>query len=65
LADAMCGSVYNSISHTPRFQNQEIEIHTWKSATQHNARKEKEDGVIYAPKPTKEIEEYLANMNLL
>lgn len=34
LADAMCGSVYNSISHTSRNTNQEISIHSWKSLSQ-------------------------------
>jgi hypothetical protein len=32
LADAMCGAVYNAISHTPRNRDQEIEVHTWASA---------------------------------
>jgi hypothetical protein len=29
LADAMCGSVYNSISNTERDRVKEINIHTW------------------------------------
>lgn len=29
LADAMCGSVYNSIAHTQRERIKEIDIHTW------------------------------------
>ena len=64
LADAMCGSVYNAISHTPRLINQEIEVHTWKSASRASMEKEKLDNVIYPPAP-KDVEEYLMNMNML
>jgi hypothetical protein len=64
LADAMCGSVYNSISHTPRVRNQVIEIHTWKSATRATEELEK-NNVISAPKPPKDVEEFLAGLDLL
>ena len=33
LADAVCGAVFGSISHTSRDSNLEIEIHTWSSAS--------------------------------
>ena len=33
LADAVCGAVFNAISHTSKDNNLEIEIHTWSSAT--------------------------------
>ena len=29
LADAVCGSVYNAMAHTPKELNREIEIHTY------------------------------------
>lgn len=62
LADAMCGSVYNSISHTKRETNKEISIHTWKSLTKEN----KEDlSVINVPKPSKEIQDYLSNFGMV
>ena len=32
LADAVCGAVFNAISHTPKEQNLEIEVHTWSSS---------------------------------
>jgi hypothetical protein len=65
LADAMCGSVYNSISHTPRVRNQEIEIHTWKSSTRSQEKEMLERSVIMAPKAPKDIEDYLANIDIL
>ena len=33
LADAVCGAVFGSISHTSRDSNIEIEVHTWASAS--------------------------------
>jgi len=30
LADAVCGSIFGAISHTPRDQNLEVEVHTFK-----------------------------------
>jgi hypothetical protein len=33
LADAVCGAVFQAISHTSKDSNLEIEVHTWSSAT--------------------------------
>jgi len=60
LADAMCGAVYNAISHTPRNRNQEIEIHDWKSISRSNEQKQK-DIISAPPKPTQDISEYLSS----
>jgi len=62
LADAMCGSVYNSISHTRRDNNKEVDIHTWKSVTKEH---EQNENIINVPKPTKEIEQFLAGMGII
>ena len=62
LADAMCGAVYNAISHTPRNRNQEIEIHDWKSISRSNEQKQKD--VITPPTPTKDISEYLSSFGI-
>ena len=62
LADAMCGAVYNAISHTPRNRNQEIEIHDWKSISRSNEQKQKD--VVTPPKPTKDISEYLSSFGI-
>jgi phage terminase large subunit-like protein len=64
LADAMCGSVYNSISHTARAKNKEIEIHTWKSSTKAQEQRERENNIIVPPAP-KEIEDYLENIGII
>ena len=63
LADAMCGSVYNAISHSKRESFGEIEIHTWSSFKSDRnqelvAEKEK-------PEMTPEIKEYLASYRLI
>lgn len=65
LADAMCGAVYDAISHTPRNTNQEISIHSWKSLNKDHEKKEKAQGLIEPPKPTEEIREYLTNLGLM
>jgi hypothetical protein len=62
LADAMCGSVYNSISHTRRDNNKEVDIHTWKSVTKEH---EQNENIINVPKPTKEVEQFLAGMGII
>lgn len=63
LADAMCGSVYNAISHSKRESFGEIEIHTWSSFKSDRnqelvAEKEK-------PEMTPEIKDYLASYRLI
>ncbi len=66
LADAMCGSVYNSISHTRRERSQSIEIHTWSSAArQERKEQEKIKNLIEAPKAPKDVEDFLAGLDML
>jgi phage terminase large subunit-like protein len=62
LADAMCGSVYNSIANTRREKVQEIEVHTWK--TTKNDR-EFDNDLLVKPEITPEVEEYLASYRLI
>jgi hypothetical protein len=64
LADAMCGSVYNAISHTRRNINKEIEVHTWKSATK-AAEQERINNLITPPKAPEEVKDYLVSMGIL
>jgi len=63
LSDAMCGSVFNAISLTPRDVMQEIDIHTWAQAP------EEEEVVVHKPvehpEMTKDAEEYLLNFGLI
>jgi hypothetical protein len=63
LADAMCGSVYNAISHTRREKIQEVEVHTYNS----RPKVDKEDDKVVQSKPemTEDIKEYLMNFNLI
>jgi len=64
LSDAMCGAVFNAISLTPRWEEEEIEIHTWAQVP------EDDDEVkfvpkIEPPKMTEDAEEYLLSYNII
>jgi hypothetical protein len=62
LADAMCGSVYNAISHSQKHEIEEIEIHTWqtfKSDRNQEAIEEKKKVM------TPDAEEYLKGFGLI
>lgn len=64
LADAVCGAVFGAISHTPRNNNTEIEIHTFKDRSKSQV-DELSSGVIqYKPMP-KDVQEYLDRFNLM
>jgi len=43
LADALCGAVFGAISHTPKTNNTEIDVHTWSSSTR---LAQKQEGMI-------------------
>ena len=63
LADAVCGAVFGAISHTPRDQNLEVEVHTFKDRPKQVD--ELPDNVIqYKPMP-KDVQEYLQRFDLL
>jgi hypothetical protein len=63
LADAMCGAVYNAISHTRRErEEQEIEIHTFSSS---KLDKQEQDEVESRPKVYGDVDDYLKHFNLL
>ena len=64
LSDAMCGAVFNAISLTPRWEEEEIEIHTWAQVP------EDEDEVkfvprIEPPKMSEDAAEYLLSYNII
>jgi hypothetical protein len=63
LADAMCGSVYNAISHTRRDKIQEVEVHTYET----RSKIDRSDIEMIKSKPeiNGNVEEYLANFNLI
>jgi hypothetical protein len=65
LSDAVTGAVYNAISLSPRHDNQEIQVHDWKSVAKEQQRI-MDDSIIKPPPPmTTEIEEYLDSFGLL
>ena len=66
LADAMCGSVYNAISHTRRERNQEIEIHTWSSSyKKRNEEQQKIKNLIEPPPAPKEVQDFLSGLGMI
>ena len=64
LADAVCGSIFGAISHTPKDLNLEIEIHTFKDRPKPQVDKNDDNVIKYTHVP-KEIEEYLDNFKVL
>lgn len=64
LADAVCGAVFGAISHTPKDNNAEIEIHTFKDRPKTQVDEPGRNVIEYKPMP-KEVKEYLDRFNLL
>lgn len=72
LSDAVCGAIYNAIAHTPRNNNEEIEVKTLESVRREVQRNEIEEapkntGVIRAPKRNMpaELENFLSRIQVL
>ena len=62
LADAVCGAIFGAISHTPKDNNTEIEIHTFRDRPKVD---NPFQGVIeYKPMPN-DVRDYLDRFNLL
>ena len=64
LADAVCGAIFGAISHTPRDQNLEVEIHTFRDRPKDPVDKYKDDVIQYKPMPD-DVREYLDRFNLI
>jgi hypothetical protein len=64
LADAVCGAIFGAISHTPRDQNLEVEIHTFKDRPRETIDRVKDDVIQYKPMPN-DVKEYLARFDLI
>ena len=62
LADAMCGAVYNAISHTKREKVEEVEIHTFSSF---KLDKNRQDEVESKPQVYGDVDEYLKHFGLI
>jgi hypothetical protein len=66
LADAVCGSIYGAISHTPRNINQEVEIHTFRDRPKNDLDRYDKNVIQYRSQPSeKEVADYLNQFNLL
>lgn len=69
LADAVCGAIYNSIYHSRRKENKEIEIHTFKEMQRDNYLQEEQKQVknlISPPRQMpKEIADALDNLQII
>jgi hypothetical protein len=64
LADAVCGAIFGAISHTPRDQNLEVEIHTFRDRPKDPVDNVASGVIKYKPMP-KEVEDYLDRFNLI
>jgi hypothetical protein len=64
LADAVCGAIYGAISHTPKDQNLEVEIHTFRDRPKPVLDTDSNNVIQYKPMP-KEVKEYLARFDLI
>jgi hypothetical protein len=63
LADAVCGAIFGAISYTPKDQNLEVEIHTFRDKPKQVDTKP-ENVIQYKPMPD-EVKDYLDRFNLL
>ena len=66
LADAVCGAVFGSISHTPRGMNEEVEVHTFRDRPKQFA--DRPDNVIeYKPRSEmpEDVKDYLDRFGLV
>ncbi len=64
LADAVCGAIFGAISHTPKDQNLEVEIHTFRDRPKSEVDKTRDNVINYKPMP-EEVKEYLARFDLI
>ena len=62
LADAVCGAIFGAISHTPKDNNTEVEIHTFRDRPKVD--NPLTDVIEYKPMPN-DVKEYLDRFNLL
>jgi hypothetical protein len=63
LADAVCGAIFGAISHTPKDQNQVIEVHTISDRPK-QVDMGKDNVIQYKPMPD-DVKDYLDRFNLL
>jgi hypothetical protein len=64
LADAVCGAIFGAISHTPRDQNLEVDIHTFRDRPKTQLDTGKDNVIQYKPIP-KDIKDYLDSFEII
>ena len=64
LADAVCGAIFGAISHTPKNNNTEVEIHTFKDRPKGELDTGEDNVIQYKPMPN-DVKDYLDRLNLL
>jgi len=64
LADAVTGAVFGAISHTPKNNNTEIEVHTWSSSAR-LAEKDRDMVELGNPKMPDDVRDFLDGFNLI
>jgi len=64
LADAVCGSIFGAISYTPRDQNLEVEVHTFKDKPRRIDRLP-ENVIQYKPSQIEDIKDYLDRLKTI
>ena len=64
LADAVTGAVFGAISHTPKNNNTEIEVHTWSTSAR---LAEKDRGMVELDnrKMPDDVRDFLDGLNLI
>jgi hypothetical protein len=66
LADAVCGAIFGAISHTPRDQNLEVEVHTFKDRPKNLIDEMPQNVIQYKPKTIPEdVKSYLDQFKLI
>jgi hypothetical protein len=64
LADAVCGAIFGAISHTPKDQNLEVEIHTFRDRAKSQVDNERDNVIQYKPIP-KDVKDYLDSFEII
>jgi hypothetical protein len=64
LADAVCGAIFGAISHTPRDQNLEVEVHTFRDRPR-KVDSLPENVIQYKPSQIEDIKDYLDRLKTI
>ena len=65
LSDAVTGAVFGAISHTPKSNNIEIDVHTWSSSSAKLAREERDVVELTSRQMPEDVKDFLDGFNLI